>query len=357
VIGARRKPRDEPWPTARLGDWNAIPPARGHALRIECEQVAAAFAAYKLAVANSNPPAWCRCRYRGRHELEFWFARAHERTRMAMLVTLHGLGLVLPECVEPRQIKSPPVKTPGSAMTPLPPGRMCTMERPPDARDVPAPSSDTLSRPAEQASLTIEFWHELRPLALLALALLGWGIAFYSLVWSRAVPSPSIRERIEGLEASRQALVAELDTRRQAAGTLAEVQQRIEIATTEAVRTAQQREQARAQLAAILQQLDRAQSNLAETTVEAQKHAKQVSDLQEEYTDTAQRLESTEKTLAETTGMLENAQHQYAETQQQLAKLNDQVAARTNELAEIEKQLHTTRAELADAQAKLAGLQ
>jgi len=99
-LRSRRTPRAEHWPTTRLAPWCGVPPAHGHGLRIECHELSAAFKAFKVAAANSNPPAWCKCRYRGTHQLEFWFATAHERSRVAMLVTLHGLGTVLADCLE-----------------------------------------------------------------------------------------------------------------------------------------------------------------------------------------------------------------------------------------------------------------
>jgi hypothetical protein len=93
-VGARRSSIDETWPEEKLATWRDAPPKHGFPMRLEFRCLAQAFKAYKLATANSEDRAWCRCRYREMHELEFWFVTQRDRTRVAMLVQLHGLGSV-----------------------------------------------------------------------------------------------------------------------------------------------------------------------------------------------------------------------------------------------------------------------
>jgi hypothetical protein len=96
VRGHRSSVREE-WPTQRLAGWHEARPRRGVSLRFEFRHLSQAFKAYKIAVANSEPAAWCRCRYGETHEIEFWFAAERDRTRVAMLLQLHGLGSVCGE--------------------------------------------------------------------------------------------------------------------------------------------------------------------------------------------------------------------------------------------------------------------
>ena len=93
-VRARGSSTEEPWPEETLAAWRDVPPKHGFPMRIEFQCLAQAFKAYSLATTNSDGRVWCRCRYREMHELEFWFAAQRDRTRVAMLVQLHGLGSV-----------------------------------------------------------------------------------------------------------------------------------------------------------------------------------------------------------------------------------------------------------------------
>ena len=93
-IRAHGSSTEEPWPGQKLAAWRDAPPKHGFPMRIEFRRLAQAFKAYRMATANSEARVWCRCRYREMHELEFWFASQRDRTRVAMLVQLHGLGTV-----------------------------------------------------------------------------------------------------------------------------------------------------------------------------------------------------------------------------------------------------------------------
>ena len=93
-VRARGPSPEEAWPEQKLAAWRDAPPMRGFSMRFEFRSLAQAFKAYSLATANSEAQVWCRCRYREMHELEFWFAAQRDRTRVATLVQLHGLGSV-----------------------------------------------------------------------------------------------------------------------------------------------------------------------------------------------------------------------------------------------------------------------
>jgi hypothetical protein len=93
-VRARGSQVDEAWPAQKLAAWHDAPPKHGFPMRLEFRRLAQAFKAYSLATTNSEAQVWCRCRYREMHELEFWFATQRDRTRLAMLVQLHGLGSV-----------------------------------------------------------------------------------------------------------------------------------------------------------------------------------------------------------------------------------------------------------------------
>ena len=93
-LRARGSSTEEAWPEQTLAAWRAAPPTRGFRMRLEFRGLALAFKAYTLAIANTQSRIWCRCRYREMHELECWFANERDRTRVAMLVQLHGLGSV-----------------------------------------------------------------------------------------------------------------------------------------------------------------------------------------------------------------------------------------------------------------------
>ena len=93
-VTARRSLTEEAWPDQKLAAWRDAPPKNGFPMRLEFQRLAQAFKAYKIATANSEARIWLRCRYREMHELEFWIAAQHDRTRVAMLVQLHGLGSV-----------------------------------------------------------------------------------------------------------------------------------------------------------------------------------------------------------------------------------------------------------------------
>jgi hypothetical protein len=91
-IRARASSTEEGWPEQKLAAWRDAPPTHGFPMRLEFQRLAQAFKAYNLATANSEARFWVRCRYREMHELEFWFATERDRTRVATLVQLHGLG-------------------------------------------------------------------------------------------------------------------------------------------------------------------------------------------------------------------------------------------------------------------------
>jgi len=93
-VRARGPPIEEAWPEQNMAVWSDAPPKHGFPMRLEFRRLAQAFKTYKIATANSEARVWCRCRYREMHELEFWFAGERDRTRVAMLVQLHGLGSV-----------------------------------------------------------------------------------------------------------------------------------------------------------------------------------------------------------------------------------------------------------------------
>jgi hypothetical protein len=93
-VRARRSSTEEAWPEQKLATWRSAPPKYGFPMRLEFSCLAQAFKAYNLAMANSEARVWVRCRYRDVHELEFWFATQRDRTRVATLVQLHGLGSV-----------------------------------------------------------------------------------------------------------------------------------------------------------------------------------------------------------------------------------------------------------------------
>jgi hypothetical protein len=93
-VRARRSSTEEAWPEQKLATWRSTPPKHGFPMRLEFSRLAQAFKAYTMATANSEARVWVRCRYRDVHELEFWFAAERDRTRVAMLVQLHGLGSV-----------------------------------------------------------------------------------------------------------------------------------------------------------------------------------------------------------------------------------------------------------------------
>ena len=215
-----------------------------------------------------------------------------------MLVTLHGLGTVLADCLEPIAVEHPPLKAPGSGMAPVRPDSAHRAQYPSDAPRVPVRCSGASSPPAERACIAIEFRHELRrpvPLALLALAVVGWIIALYSL-WSSTPSSASIRQRFESLEASRQALAAALKKQRQAAGTLAEVEQQIEAAKTEVGQAEQEREHARAELAATQKDLEQTRQQLDQAIQQKGQAEQQAKAVQQE-------AEQAQKTLTEITAM------------------------------------------------------
>ena len=94
LVRARRSSTEEAWPEQKLAAWSDAPPKHGVPMRLEFRRLAQAFKTYKIATTNSEAGVWCRCRYREMHELEFWFATERDRTRVAMLVQLHGLGTV-----------------------------------------------------------------------------------------------------------------------------------------------------------------------------------------------------------------------------------------------------------------------
>jgi hypothetical protein len=91
-LRARGSSTGEAWPERKLAAWRDPPPTHGFPIRLEFRRLAQAFRAYSLATTNSEAQVWCRCRYREMHELEFWFATQRDRTRLATLVQLHGLG-------------------------------------------------------------------------------------------------------------------------------------------------------------------------------------------------------------------------------------------------------------------------
>jgi hypothetical protein len=93
-IRARGSSTEEAWPEQKLAAWRDAPPKHGFPMRLEFQRLAQAFKAYSLASANSEARLWVRCRYCEMHQLEFWFASERDRTRVAMLVQLHGLGSV-----------------------------------------------------------------------------------------------------------------------------------------------------------------------------------------------------------------------------------------------------------------------
>ena len=93
-VRARGSSTEPAWPEQKLAAWRDAPPKHGFPIRIEFQRLAQAFRAYSLATTNSEAQVWCRCRYREMHELEFWFAAQRDRTRVATLVQLHGLGSV-----------------------------------------------------------------------------------------------------------------------------------------------------------------------------------------------------------------------------------------------------------------------
>ena len=93
-VRARRSPTEEVWPEQKIAAWRDAPPKHGFPMRLEFQCLAQAFKAYNLATTNSEARIWVRCRYREMHEVEFWFAAQRDRTRVAMLVQLHGLGSV-----------------------------------------------------------------------------------------------------------------------------------------------------------------------------------------------------------------------------------------------------------------------
>jgi hypothetical protein len=94
LLRTRRSPSPspDPWPGPALASWYESPPQNGFPLHLQFPNLAQAFKLYKLAAQNSDPRVWCRCRYKGIHELELWFATERDRTRVLMLVRLHGLG-------------------------------------------------------------------------------------------------------------------------------------------------------------------------------------------------------------------------------------------------------------------------
>src|SRR5262252_8697932 len=93
-VRTRRSSTEEAWPEQKLAAWRDAPPNHGFPVRLEFQRLAQAFKAYSLASANSEARLWVRCRYCEMHQLEFWFASERDRTRVAMLVQLHGLGSV-----------------------------------------------------------------------------------------------------------------------------------------------------------------------------------------------------------------------------------------------------------------------
>src|SRR5690348_2251469 len=101
--------------------------------------------------------------------------------------------------------------------------------------------------------MAVDIGTELRrplPLALLFLAVIGWGFALYeasSLSSVRAADTDRIT-----------ALSSELDRQRQASGTLADLQQKIQAAQGDASKAAQDRDQAQAQLADVQKNFDAA---------------------------------------------------------------------------------------------------
>jgi chromosome segregation ATPase len=141
-------------------------------------------------------------------------------------------------------------------------------------------------------------------------------------IWS----SDSLHEQIANANAARQALTAELDRQRQAVGTFAELQLKIEQARTEAGQIVQESDHARLQLAATLNDLDVAQTNLAGTSADAHKEEERLSDLGQQYADTVRRLESVKTALAETLILHNEAQTKLQALEQRRAEMEQEGA-------------------------------
>jgi hypothetical protein len=304
---AHRGSTGEGWPKQRLATWHEGPPQQGFPLRLEFWRLPQAFKAYKIAGANSQPPAWCRCRYREMHELEFWFASERDRTRTAMLVQLQGLGTVVPNRAS--LPASTPLKKVGP-MTPAPASGLAAQQGQGDAKNLAAAR-------LSGKETSVEF----RALALAAFAVVGCGIAVYS-TWA----SVSLRQRIDGVNASRQALAAELDRERQAVGTFADLRFKIEQARAEADQITQESERARSQLADTLKDLDVVQTTLARTSEDAHEQEERLADLERQYADTAHRLEPAKAALAETLILHSEAQTKLQALEQRRAEMEQEVA-------------------------------
>jgi hypothetical protein len=306
LVRARRSSTVEEWPNERLAAWHEAPPKHGLPLRLEFHQLSEAFKAYKLAAANSKPRAWCRCRFRDMHELEFWFASERDRNRTAMLLQLHRSGTVATNRAYLPPLEYTHVKKVGSTTLP----RISAPRTLEQQEDEGGMSSREARRPPQKQELS-----RTRALALVAAAIVGWVVALCS-VWS----SDSLHEQIANANAARQTLTAELDRERQAVGAYAELQFKIDQARTEAIQIAQQSEHARSQLAATLKDLDIAQTN-------AHNEEERLSDLERRYTDIAQRLESARAALAETVTMRDEAQAQLQAVEQRRAEIEQEGAS------------------------------
>src|SRR5438105_4478705 len=119
--------------------------------------------------------------------------------------------------------------------------------------------------------MAVDIGTELRrplPLALLVLAVIGWIVALYEM---------SSLSSLRAADADRiNALTSELNQQRQASGTLADIQQKIQAAQGEVAKANQDRDQAQAQLADTQKNFDAAKQQLAETSKQLDEQKQQL---------------------------------------------------------------------------------
>jgi chromosome segregation ATPase len=167
-------------------------------------------------------------------------------------------------------------------------------------------------------------------IALIVVALLGWGLAIWSFS-SQAQQSNALREQIRQLEASRAETLAEADTLRRSAGTAAALDQQVTTARADLNVLKKQQGQVSAELSRLREATEAAEQRHGQLRAEIQAQTERAAQFRASAESAAERLQHVQQDLATAQAALETRSRE-------LNALSQSVESRRDELSRLERQ-------------------
>ena len=189
-------------------------------------------------------------------------------------------------------------------------------------------------------------------LILAALAVLGWGLYIYSMR-SGVSERGRLREQITHLDTAQERLKLQLTAQEQAAGAIADLQNKIAVATNDLQRTTAEREKGAAELQAmqkeveaqrqqhsrLASQVEVARAELSKFRAQAQETEKRLAAAREEISGLQQATVARSQELAEVGRRLEIARQREAQARETLAQITQESTVKSAEAAAAEQRI------------------